>query len=277
MKIIRSFLAVIITMSLIAGCTVIHMETATSAKTADKKINLKAASDFILELPESWKNNYVKKSSKNIKHGSYVTFYAKKCYKQAKQGWLFTIMRCKDDSYTSMPSYEFVGKWNGYNYIALFSTDIQTIGVTEDAKKQYNQLVADSYEVPFSIKPVKNKRKGKGIYNASDFSLKMPDSWTNNYIVKKSKNNGEEISYVAFYAKKCYKQTKMGYLFSIGRYTDESFHELPCYEMVGKWNGIYYVAVFPTDVQFDESTKAAMKQYQKLDKTVWEVASSIAP
>lgn len=111
---------------------------------------------------------------------------------------------------------------------------------------------------------------------ASDFTLKVPADWKNNYILKKSKNK-KHGSYVAFYEKKCHKQTKQGWLFSIARYEDESYQELPTYELVGKWNGINYVAVFPTDVQFEGATSAAMKQYQKLDKSVKKVARSIAP
>ncbi len=82
---------------------------------------------------------------------------------------------------------------------------------------------------------------------------------------------------MAFYAKKCYKQSKAGWLFSIGRYADESYQELPYYELVGKWNGTYYVAVFPTDVQFAGVTKTAMKQYQKLDKSVKKIIKSVSP
>lgn len=275
MRIIRSVLAAVITLSLVAGCGSIQTKKTVSAAT-DKKIKVKAASDFTLKLPASWKNNYVLKRSKNKKHGSYVAFSSKKCYKQTKDGWLFTIMRYKDDSYTDMPSYELVGKWNGYHYVALFPTDVQTEGATKTAKKQYSKLNAGSAKAAASIQPVKKTRKGKGVYRVSDFSLKLPNSWKNSYIVKKEGKKKKD-SCVAFYAKKCHKQTKLGWLFSIARYKDESYQELPSYELVGKWNGFNYVAVYPTDVQFERTTKAAAKQYQKLSKSVEKVARSIAP
>lgn len=276
MRIIRSVLAAVITLSLVAGCGSIQTKKTVSAATADKQIKIKIDSDFTLKLPASWKNNYVLKKSKKKKNGSYVAFSSKKCYQETKDGWLFSIMRYKDDSYTDMPSYELVGKWNGYYYVALFPTDVQTEGATKAAKKQYSKLNANSTKVAASIQPIKKKRKGKSVYRVSDFSLKLPNSWKNNYIVKKT-GKKRKNSYVAFYAKKCYKKNKLGWLFSIARYKDESYQELPAYELVGKWNGFNYVAVYPTDVQFEGTSKAATKQYQKLSKSVEKVARSIAP
>lgn len=276
MRIIRSILVAVLTLSLVAGVGSFPMKHTVSAA-AKTTITIKAASDFTLKFPASWKDNYVLKKSKNKKHASYMAFYAKKCYKQTGDGWLFTIMRYKDASYMDMPSYELVGKWNGYNYVALFPTDVQTMRATNAAKKQYKKMNAGSLQAAASIQPVKKARKGKGIYRVSDFSLKLPDGWKSNYIVKKSSKKKKKYSYVAFYAKKCHKQIKQGWLLSIGRYTDESFRELPSYELVGKWNGIYYVAEFPTDVQFEGATKAAAKQYQKLNKSVEKVVRSIAP
>lgn len=275
-QIIHSVLAAVIILSFAAGFGSFQMDKTAFAAETDKKIKVKAASDFTLELPADWKNCYVQKSSKNKKHGSYVAFYSKKCYKQGKQGWLFTIMRYKDDSYEDMPSYELVGKWNGYYYVALFPTDIQTEGVTKAAKKQYNKLNESSLKAAGSVQPAKKIKKGKGIHRFSDFALKLPDNWKNKYIVKKSRKK-KEFSYVAFYAKKCYKKNKTGFLFSIARYKDTSFFELPSYEVVGKWNGFYYVAEFPTDVQFENTSKSATKQYQKLNKSVEKVVRTIRP
>ncbi|MCH5251750.1 MAG: hypothetical protein J1F22_02140 [Lachnospiraceae bacterium] len=276
MRIIRSFLAVVITLSLVAGYSSVQTKKTVSAATANKTITVKASSDFTLKLPRDWKGNYKMKCSKGKKHGSYVAFYSKKCYKQKKEGWLFTIMRYKDDSYTDMPSYELVGKWNGLYYVALFPTDVQTEGVTKAAKKQYDKLNHGSLTAAASLQPVKNARKGKGVFRVSDFSLKLPDNWKGNYIVKQSKKK-KHGSYVAFYAKKCYKQKKLGWLFSIARYKDDSYQEIPAYELVGKWNGYYYVVLYPTDVQYEGVTKAAKKQYTKLNKSVEKVVRSIWP
>ncbi|MCH5252998.1 MAG: hypothetical protein J1F22_08515 [Lachnospiraceae bacterium] len=271
-----SILAFVIALSIVVGYVCPQTAKTVSAGTASKKITIKVDSDFTLKLPANWKNQYVKKKSKSKKHGSYVAFYAKKCYQQKKEGWLFSIMRYKDDSYTDMPSYELVGKWRGYNYVALFPTDVQTYGATKAAKKQYTKLNAGSLKAAGSIQPVKKQRKGKNIYRVSDFTLKLPDSWKNNYTVKKSKKI-KKGSYVAFYAKKCYKQKKEGHLFSIVRYKDDSYTDMPSYELVGKWKGYNYVALFPTDVQTYGASEAAKKQYNKLNISVEKIIHSIRP
>lgn len=270
MKHIHPFLAALLTLSLVAGFGGFPMKHTVSAA-AKNTITVKT-DDFIVKLPAGWKNNYVKKSSKGIKNGSYVGFFAKKCYKQTKDGWLFSIMRYKDDSYTDLPLCELVGKWNGMNYVAVFPTDIQTMGSTKTAKKQYRKLNAASNEAAASIRPV--KKTGKNIYHAGDFSLKLPASWDGNYMVEKSGKNKKD-SFVSFYAKECHEETGEGFLFSIAKYKDDAYKELPAYELVGKWDGVSYVAEFPTDVQFVGATQEAAKQYQTLSKSVEKVVRSI--
>ena len=282
MKKLRSFLAVVIALSLVAGFPLsmteygsIQMKNTVLAAAKDKKITVKAASDFTLRLPANWKNNYVIKRSKNKKHGSYVAFYSKKCYRETGEGWIFSIIRYKDDTYTDLPNYELVGKWSGINYVAVFPIDVQTRGATKAAKKQYKKLRAGAEKAAASIQPVQKRKKGKDVYRALDFSLKLPASWKNKYIVA-TKGTKQKNSFVTFYAKKCHRETKAGFLFSIVRFQDESYQELPAYELVGKWNGVSYVAEFPTDVQFEGASKEAVKQYQQLNKSVEKTARSIS-
>lgn len=281
MKKLRFFLTVVIALSLVAGFPLsmtedgsIQMKNTVLAAAKDKKITVKAASDFTLRLPANWKNNYVIKRSKNKKHGSYVAFYSKKCDRETGEGWIFSIIRYKDDTYTDLPNYELVGKWSGINYVAVFPTDVQTEGATKAAKKQYKKLRAGAEKAAASIQPAQKRKKGKDVYRALDFSLKLPASWKNKYIVA-TKGTKQKNSFVAFYAKKCHRETKAGFLFAIVRFQDESYQELPAYELVGKWNGISYVAEFPTDVQFEGASKEAVKQYQQLNKSVEKTARSI--
>lgn len=275
MKRVRSLLSVVIALCLVIGCSCVSPNMTVSAAAKEKKITVKAAPDFTLKLPADWKDHYVVKKSKDKGHGSYVAFFSKKCYKQKKEGWLFTIMRYKDDSYEDMPLFELVGKWNGYNYVALFPTDIQTMGATKAAKKEYRKLNAGSDQAAASIRPVIKARKGKNIYRAPDFTLKLPAKWKNNYTVKINKQ--KQNSYVAFFEKSCYSQNQVGWLFSIGRFKDTSYQELPCYEVIGKWNGTTYVVVFPTDVQFEGVTETAKEKYLKLSRSVDNVVRSIRP
>lgn len=270
MKRIHLFLAAVLTLALMAGAGGFPMKQTVSAA-AKKTITVKTA-DFTIKLPAGWKNNYIKKSSRSKKHGSYVAFYAKKCYKQTKEGWLFSIMRYKDDSYTDLPVYELVGKWNGMNYVAVFPSDIQTMGATKAAKKQYRKLNTASYDATFTIMPV--KRAGKNLYRAKDFSLKLPASWKGKYTAEKSGKSGKDF-YVSFYARQCHRETGAGFLFTIAEYKDDAYKELPAYELVGKWNGISYVAEFPTDVQSEGASGKAAKQYQTLNKSVEKVVRSI--
>ena len=93
-KIVTVLLAAAAALALAAGNGCIPMKS-TEAAASDKKITVKAASDFTLKFPADWKNQYVKKASRDKKHGSYVAFYSKKCYKETKEGWLFPLCGLK--------------------------------------------------------------------------------------------------------------------------------------------------------------------------------------
>lgn len=276
MKIKHRLLAAAVILSILT----VHsgFQAGEAAQAASKKITIKAAADFKLKIPADWKKNYILKRSRDKKQGSYVAFYAKKCYRQKKCGWLFSIMRYKDESYGDLPSYELVGKWNGFNYVALFPTDVQTEGVTQAARKQYMKLNKSSARTAASIFPVKKGRTGKLIFRTADYTLKLPADWKNNYTVEKI-GNKKKKSYktVNFYSKKCHAQIPAGWLFTIAKYKGNSYQQLPSYELIGKWNGYHYVAIYPTDVQFEGATKSARKQYQKLSRTAEKAARSIRP
>lgn len=257
-----------------AGADIPFTVLPVSVEAAEKSITIKPDSDFILSVPAGWKSNYTVKKSK--KHRSYVTFSAKKCHKENGDGCLFSIMRYKDDSYADeLPEFELVGKWGGMNYVAVFPTETQTYGVSKAAKKQYKKLVNGAYSAAFSIRPAKKRAADTGIYRASDFSLKLPAEWENNYTVYTQGKKTENGSYVAFYAKKCHEETGEGFVFGITRFKDNSYTDLPDYELVGRWNNVSYVAVFPTDVQFEGTSKKATKQYKTLEKSARKTARSI--
>lgn len=275
MRIIRTVLAAVLALSLVAGYGGTQTKKTVLAAEAGKAVRIKAASDFTLKVPADWKGNYVMKGTKKTKVGSYVSFYSKKCYKKTKEGWLFTIMRYKDDSYQDMPAYDMVGKWGGYYYIALYPTDVQTMGAGKAAKRQYDKMNQSSVAVAKSICPAKKKQSMKGFCRAVDFALKLPSGWKGNYIVEKGKKKSD--SYIVFYSKKCYNQSKQGWLFSVVRYKGDSYQDLPAYELVGRWNGYDYVAEYPTDVQYEGAPKAAQRQYVKLAKSVEKMARSIVP
>lgn len=149
-------LAAVIALSFVTGYSSARKkEIVLAAEKKNTKITIKPASDFTLKIPAGWKDNYVVKGTKKKKSDSYLGFYSKKCYKQTKEGWLFSIARYKDDSYKdNMPAYELVGEWDGIYYVAIFPTDVQTEGATKKAKKQYNKLNKSVEKVVRSIRKV---------------------------------------------------------------------------------------------------------------------------
>lgn len=160
MKIVKkvgSFFLVCALILTMAGSGNIQTKKVALAATtkATSVFTIKADSDFKLKLPNSWKGNYVVKKSKKKKQGSYVAFYSKKCYKQTKEGWLFSIIRFKDKSYKELPDYKVVGKWAGFRYVAVYPTDVQCMGVTKAAQRQYMKLNQSSRKVAKSIQRVK--------------------------------------------------------------------------------------------------------------------------
>lgn len=269
-KIGSVLLAAATALALVAGNGCIPMENAEAAA-ADKKITVKADSDFTLEFPSNWKNQYVKKASRDKQHGSYVAFYSKKCYKEMKEGWLFSIARYEDDSYMDMPDYELAGRWNGYSYVALFPTDVQIIGASKAAQKQYGRINAGARKTAASIQPVKKERKGDSIYQAPDFWLKLPSGWENSYIAE------DEGYCVAFYAKKCHEEAETGWLFSIMRFKDDSYQEMPAWKLAGRWNGMNYVISMPKSVPLEGVPEDAAKQYRKLARSAEKAFYTIQP
>lgn len=114
-----------------------------------------------------------------------------------------------------------------------------------------------------------------GIFNAGDYVLRFPKNWLENYEIEVI--DDEDTAYAAFYAKGCHQETGEGWLFSIGRYKDNSYEDMPAYEIVAENNEITYVAVYPTDVQTEGASETASKKYYELIQTVEEVIDSFQP
>ena len=68
------------------------------------------------------------------------------------------------------------------------------------------------------------------------------------------------------YEKNCYQELNEqgGWLFSIGVYKDDSYTEMPSYEVIKKKGSKTYVAMYPTDVQFDGASQKAQTNYCKM-------------
>ena len=110
------------------------------------------------------------------------------------------------------------------------------------------------------------------ILQMDGYTLAIPDKWQGNYETEVI--DDEDIVYTAFYAAACHKETGAGWLFSIGSYTDNSFEDLPAYDILSENNGITYVVIYSTDVQTEGASEVASEQYYELMKTVEEVINS---
>lgn len=121
------------------------------------------ADDFSLQVPVSWDKQYEVEevAAEGENDPSYLVFYAKQCHEETGQGWLFSIGRFKDKSYTELSARSTVGKSGDITYVAVYPTKVQTVGASEEAKKQYDKLFVKMEKVTASLLPEKNTKKGK--------------------------------------------------------------------------------------------------------------------
>lgn len=130
---------------------------------------------------------------------------------------------------------------------------------------------------PAEPTPVPTPEKTKK-FKRDDFSLQVPVSWAEQYETEDIVGDGENApSYTVFYAKQCHQETGEGWLFSIGRFKDESYKELPARTVVGRDQGITYVAVYPNRTQTAGASEEAKKQYNKLFGKIEKVTASLLP
>lgn len=110
----------------------------------------------------------------------------------------------------------------------------------------------------------------QNVFQASDFSLRLPESWEGCCETSETTEGG--VTYIAFYAKKCREEIPDGgWLFSVAAFLDDSYFELPSYKEIDMWEDVSYIAVYPTDVQFEGASKAAKRQYKKMAKAVDDI------
>ena len=113
----------------------------------------------------------------------------------------------------------------------------------------------------------------ENIFCVKEYTLQLPDQWLGNYAVDIYEEEGV-TSWVAFYAAGCHKETEAGWLFSIGRYEDMDYMDLPAYQFLAEQEGVSYIAVYPTDVQTEDASETAKEQYYELLQGVEEVIDS---
>ena len=112
-------------------------------------------------------------------------------------------------------------------------------------------------------------------YKTKEFTLQLPANWEGCYHVDEGETDG--LPWYSFSDKQCYKELngEGGWLFSIAVYKDHSYEDMPSYDVLMKKGNKIYVALYPTDVQFDGTSEKAAKSYHKLSSQIDQVLKSM--
>lgn len=126
-----------------------------------------------------------------------------------------------------------------------------------------------------SVKAAAVKGSTSITYKTEEFTLKLPANWKGCYQVDKGEVDG--LPWYSFSEKQCVKDLDGmgGWLFSIAVYKDKSYEEQPSYEVLMKKGNKIYVALYPTDVQFDGASEKAIKSYVKMAGQIDQVLKSM--
>lgn len=108
--------------------------------------NIFRTDDFTLQVPKSWEGCYTVEEN-DEEDILWVAFYEKSCHDELGEGWLFSIAAYKDDTYEEQPSYEVIDTWEDTTYVAIFPTDVQFYGASEEAQKKYMEMEQSTQEV----------------------------------------------------------------------------------------------------------------------------------
>lgn len=124
----------------------------------------------------------------------------------------------------------------------------------EEAVELGEETFIKSMEVIELQSITNNEEEGTEEYilcQTSKFEMKLPLSWQNHYILEEYENGN-----ISLYNKENYEAFGGGLLVSIVSYLDsEEINYLPAYDLLEEKNGCYYVAIYPTDVQFEPNSQ----------------------
>ncbi|MCM1106791.1 MAG: DUF6273 domain-containing protein [Blautia sp.] len=133
--------------------------------------------------------------------------------------------------------------------------------------KQNGKTIYSSWSKTKTVKVTGKASTSTTTFSTANYSLQIPGAWKGCYKTETFKDG--DFKATAFYETLCNKEIPdCGWLFSISEYKDDSYLDMPSFEILGSKNGVTYVAVFPTDVQFEGASAKAQKQYQTLAGTV---------
>lgn len=107
------------------------------------------------------------------------------------------------------------------------------------------------------------------VLNYPEFSVTLPGSWKGKYGITQG------ADYYTFYQQASKAMGTGGALFTISRYKDTSYKELPNYEVLGTGNNAAFIFQKPTDVQFATDDAAVTQEYQSMAQEVDTIKSGI--
>ena len=105
--------------------------------------------------------------------------------------------------------------------------------------------------------------------NYTDFTVTLPADWKGKYGITQQGN------FYIFYQQSSKALGYNGTLFTIGKYTDMSYQDLPSYRVLGMGGGAAYVLMLPTDVQYAQNNEAAQKEYTAMASEINQIAAGI--
>lgn len=109
-----------------------------------------------------------------------------------------------------------------------------------------------------------------GKLQETDWTLTIPSNWNKQLYVTHSTDS------VSFYEKGCYDAMGGGWLFSIQAYKDNSYQQLPDYELLSIDHNATYVVVYPTDVQFEGAGQKSAQRYSAFSGQIENVLKSFS-
>ena len=98
--------------------------------------------------------------------------------------------------------------------------------------------------------------------NYGAFDLTFPEHW--NSLVTYQQNSQPDFDSWQFIQKKSLERTGNGHLFSVYAFKNSNYLNLPSYSLLGYDASATYIAVYPTDVNYDVSDVITADEYQSL-------------
>lgn len=131
---------------------------------------------------------------------------------------------------------------------------------------------------PVSQEPDQQPAAGQGIsYSNELFSLTLPSSWADCYTV--SESNVGDARFFAFNEVNNAEAGFGGRLFTIGCYpfgAEDMWYELPSYDEIGESFSGKFIALYPTDVQYDSTDGTLTDMYKTLADDVPDILRGIS-